>query len=44
MLLLARKFANHRLHMAGITQNIHKFLSFVVVPQGRKNFTQIRQK
>ena len=42
--MLARKFANDRLHMAGITQNKHKCLIFIVVPQGRKNFSQIRSK
>ena len=38
MLILARKFANHGLHMAGITQNKQKCLISIVVPQGRKNF------
>ena len=42
--MLARKFANHRLHMAGITQNKQKCLIFIAVPQGRKNFSQIRSK
>ena len=36
MLMLARKFPNYRLHMAGITQNKQKCLIFIVVPQGRK--------
>ena len=40
--MLARKFASYRLHMAGITQNKQKCLIFIVVPQGRKNFSQIR--
>ena len=44
MLMLARKFANYRLYMAGITQNEQKCLIFIVVPQGRKNFSQIRSK
>ena len=34
--MLGRKFANYRLHMAGITQNKQKCLIFIVVPQGRK--------
>ena len=38
MLMLARKFTNYRLHMAGITQNKQKCLIFIVVPQGRKKF------
>ena len=42
--MLARKFANYRLHMAVITQNKQKFLIFIVVPQSRKNFNQIRSK
>ena len=40
--MLAKKFVNYRQHMAGITQNKHKCLIFMVVPQGRKNFSQIR--
>ena len=44
MLMLARKFANYRLYMAGITQNKQKCLIFIVVPQGRENFSQIRSK
>ena len=42
--MLTRKFANYRLHMAGITQNKQKCLTFIVVPQGRKNFSKIRSK
>ena len=42
--MLARKFASYRLHMAGITQNKQKCLIFIVVPQGRKNVSQIRSK
>ena len=42
--MLARKFASYRLHMAGITQNKQKWLIFIVVPQGRKNVSQIRSK
>ena len=43
--MLARKFANYRLHMAGITQNKQKCLIFIVIPQGMKNFfNQIRSK
>ena len=38
MLMLARKFANYRLHMAGITQNKQKCFIFIVFPQGRKKF------
>ena len=34
--MLARKFANYRLDMAGITQNRQKYLIFIVVPQIRK--------
>ena len=34
MLMLARKFANYRLHMVEITQNKQKYLIFIVVPQG----------
>ena len=42
--MLARKFGNCRLRMAGVTQNKQKCLIFIVVPQGRKNFSQIRSK
>ena len=38
MLILARKFTDYRLHMAGITQNKQICLIFIVVPQGRKSF------
>ena len=38
MFMLARKFVNYRLRMAGVTQNKQKCLSFIVVPQGRKRF------
>ena len=38
MLMLAMKFANDRLLMAGITQNKQKYLIFIVVPQGGNNF------
>ena len=38
MLMLARKFANYRLHMAGITQNKQKCPIFIGDPQGRKRF------
>ena len=44
MLMLARKFANYILYIAGITQNKQKCLIFIVVPQGRKKFSQIRSK
>ena len=44
MLILARKFANYKLHMAGITQNNQKCLIFIVVFQARKNFNSIRSK
>ena len=42
--MLARNFASYRLHMAGITQIKQKCLIFIVVRQGRKNFSQIRSK
>ena len=42
--MLARTFAGYRLHMAGITENKQKCLIFIVVPQGRKNFSQIRSE
>ena len=42
--MLPKNFANYRLLMAGITQNKQKCLIFIVVPQGRKNFSQIRSK
>ena len=42
--MLARKFANYRLHMAEITQNKQTCPNFIVVPQGRKKFCQIRSK
>ena len=38
MLMLARKFANYKLHMARITQNKQKCLIFIVVAQGRERF------
>ena len=44
MLMLARKFANYRLYMTGITQNKQKCFIFIVIPQGRKKFSQIRSK
>ena len=44
MLMVARKFANYRLYMAGITQNKQQCFIFVVVPQGGKKFSQIRSK
>ena len=40
--MLARKFGSYRLYMAGITRNKLKCLIVYVVPQGRKNFSQIR--
>ena len=40
--MLARKFADYRLHMVGITQNMQKCLIFIVVFQGRNNFNQIK--
>ena len=43
MLMLARKFPNYRLHMAGITQNRQKCLIFIVVPQGRKKLVKLDQ-
>ena len=42
--MLARKLVNYRLHMAWITQNKQKCLIFIVVPQGKKKFNQIRSK
>ena len=42
--MLARKFANYRLNIVGITENKQKCLIFIVVPQGRKNVNQIRSK
>ena len=42
--MLARKFASYRLHMAGITQNKQKCIIFIVILQGRKNFSQIESK
>ena len=42
--MLARKFASYGLNMEGITQNKQKCLIFIVVPQGRKNVSQIRSK
>ena len=36
MLMLAGKFAKHRLDMAGITQNKQNCLMFIVVKKGRK--------
>ena len=36
--MLARKFTDYRVHMAGITQNKQKCLIFIMVPQGTKNF------
>ena len=43
MLMLARKFQNHRLNVAGITQNKQKCLIFIVVPQGSKNLVRLNQ-
>ena len=42
--MLARKFTNCRLHMAGITQRKQKCLIFFVVPQGRKNVIRLDKK
>ena len=42
--MVARKISNYRLNMAGITQNKEKWLIFIVVPHGRKNFNHIRSK
>ena len=36
--MLGRKFANYRLHMAGITQNKQKCFIYIVVPLGKNNF------
>ena len=38
MLMLARKFANYRLHMAVIAQNKQKCFIFIVVPQRQEKF------
>ena len=40
--MLAGKWSSYRLLMAGITQNKQKSLIFIVVPQDRKKFTQIK--
>ena len=42
--MLARKFASYGLHMAGITHNKEKCLIFIVIPQVRKNVSQITSK
>ena len=42
--MLARIFVNYTQDRAGITQNKQKCLIFIVVPQGRKKFNQIRSK
>ena len=42
--MLAKQFANYRLHKAGVIQNKQKGLIFIVVPQGMKKFSQIRSK
>ena len=46
--MLARKFASYRLHMAKNTKKDdtkkQKCLIFIVVPQGRKNVSQIISK
>ena len=42
--MLARKFANYKLNMAGIIQNKQKCLVFIEIYQVRKNFNQIRSK
>ena len=42
--MLARKLASYRLNVVGITQNKQKCLIFIVVPQDRKNLTQIRSE
>ena len=41
--MLARKFTNYRLHMAGITQNKQKCLISIVVPQGEKILIRLHQ-
>ena len=41
--MLARKLANYRLHMAGITQNKQECLIFIAVPQGRESFVRLNQ-
>ena len=41
--MLAKKFANYRLHLAEITQNKQKCLIFIVVPQGRKSLVRLDQ-
>ena len=40
----AKKFANYRINMAGITKNKQKWLIFIVVPQDKKSFSHIRSK
>ena len=42
--MLARLFGNYRLHMAGITQDKQKCIIFIVIVQGRKNFSQMKKK
>ena len=44
IMMLATRFANYGLYIAGITQNKQKCLIFIVVTQGRKKFSQIRSK
>ena len=44
MLMLATKLASYRLNVAGITQNRQKCLIFIVLPQDRKNLSQIRSE
>ena len=41
--MLASKFANYRLYMAGITQNKQKCVIFIVVPQRRKGLVRLDQ-
>ena len=42
--MLAKKFANYRINMAGITTKKQKWLIFIVVPQDKKRFSHIRSK
>ena len=42
MLILTKIFTNYKLHMAGITQNMQKWIILIVVPQWRKKFNQIK--
>ena len=42
--MLTRKFASYQLDMTGITQNKQKCFIFIVLPQGKKHFSEIRSE